>query len=93
MYMMRDLTNEERESLFPAECHVKVIALDLAGLQEELNRVLADCGFEREAFHPGTRSEKGKYISYNATIWFDTYEHMKKVDAALYSIRGVKMVL
>ena len=91
--MMRALTDEERESLFPAECHVKVIALDREGLQNQLNDVLHEFGFAHEIFQPGTRSTRGRYISYNAKICFDNYQLMQKVDTALCSIEGVKMVL
>ena len=91
--VMPELTQEDKEQLFPAECHFKVIAVDLVGLGEKLNTILSDCGVSSDVFRPGNRSVRGKYVTYNASIYVDTHARMKQIDSALRQVDGVKMVL
>ncbi len=90
---MRELTKEESESLFPAECHFKVICLDLIGIHKNLNNILLEVGFEGVAFQPGLRSKAGKYISFEISLKIETHDQMLKVDQAIRSVEGVKMLL
>jgi putative lipoic acid-binding regulatory protein len=90
---MRELTKEESESLFPTECHFKVICLDLIGIHKSLNNVLGDIGLEGVAFQPGLKSKKGKYISFEISLIIETHDKMLEIDQAIRSVEGVKMLL
>jgi len=90
---MRELTKEESESLFPAECHFKVICLDLIGIHKNLNQVLIDIGLEDVAFQPGLRSKAGKYISFEISLKLETHDQMLAIDQAIRLVEGVKMLL
>jgi putative lipoic acid-binding regulatory protein len=83
----------ELDGLFPAECHFKVIAVDLLGVHRNLNRCLADLGIGDHAFQPSNKSKAGKYICYEASITIDSRGRMREIDAALRAVEGVKMVL
>ena len=78
--------------IFPAQCHLKVIAVDVAGMNQKLNTVMEELGCGAEPFRPGNRSAKGKYVSYNASVTVENREQMRQIDNALRSISGVKMV-
>ena len=90
---MREPTAEDLEKLFPAECHFKVIAVDLIGVHKNLNQRLVDLGFSNHAFQPANKSEHGKYISYETSILVESRDRMKEIDAALRAVAGVKLVL
>jgi putative lipoic acid-binding regulatory protein len=83
----------ELDGLFPAECHFKVIAVDLVGVHRSLNRCLADLGIRDHAFQPSNKSRAGKYICYEASMTVDSRGRMREIDAALRAVEGVKMVL
>jgi len=87
------MSEEEIEALYPAEFHIKVIAVDLGGMEHVLNTVMQELGYDGQSFAPGNRSKGGKYISYNATLIIDTHDLMIQIDTTLRSISGVKMVL
>ena len=93
MTRMRRPTQQDFESLFPAECHFKVIAVDLVGMHRNLNQCLIELGLDDHAFQPANKSEHGKYISYETSILVETHQRMKEIDAALRAIDGVKLVL
>jgi putative lipoic acid-binding regulatory protein len=90
---MRELTKEEKESLFPAECHFKVICMDLMGIHKNLNLALVEIGLEDIAFQPANRSKKGKYISFEVSLMVETHDRMLEIDQAIRSVEGVKMLL
>lgn len=90
---MREPTAEDFEKLFPAECHFKVIAVDLLGVHKNLNQCLADLGYSDRAFQPANKSKHGKYISYETALRVETRARMKEIDAALRAVAGVKLVL
>ncbi|MBT5925180.1 MAG: DUF493 domain-containing protein [Verrucomicrobia bacterium] len=90
---MRELTKKESESLFPTECHFKVICLDLIGIHKSLNNVLIEVGLEGVAFQPGLRSKKGKYISFEISLQVETHDQMLAIDQTIRSVEGVKMLL
>ena len=50
---MRELTKEESESLFPTECHFKVVGRDVIGRQKDVGQLLVDTDLEGEAVQPG----------------------------------------
>jgi len=91
--VMRHLTKEERESLFPTTCHFKVIAVSLEGIHLLLNKVLESNGIIDCKFQPGAQSKGGKYISYEIALELETHELMIRLDSDLRQIDGVKMVL
>lgn len=90
---MRELTKDEKESLFPAKCHFKVICLDLLGIHKNLNLALVEVGLVDVAFQPGTRSKKGKYISFEVSLMVETHARMIEIDQAIRSVEGVKMLM
>ena len=90
---MTDLTKEELNQLFPAECHFKVICRDLSDVHKNLNKALAKVGLTDIAFQPGTRSSKGKYISFEVSIQVETHDQMLQIDQSIRSVDGVKMLL
>ena len=90
---MRELTKAESESLFPTECHFKVICLDLIGIHKNLNQVLVDTGLQGDAFQPGLKSKAGKYISFEISLQIETHDEMLQLDQAIRSVEGVKMLL
>ena len=89
---MRDLTPDEREALFPAECHFKVIARDEDGVAESLHRALLSLQVEAP-LSAGNSSAAGTYITYNLSLLIETHARMLEIDAALRAVDGVKMVL
>ena len=89
---MRDLTPEEREALFPTECHFKVIAWDREGVEDRLNQTLADLGVD-DRMSTGNHSSAGTYVTYNLSLTIETHARMQEIDTALRQVNGVKMVL
>ena len=90
---MRELTIEELESIFPAECHFKVIAMNLIGIHKRLNEVLMELGINDCAFQPGIQSRNGKYMSYDISIQVESHLREREIDHALRAVQGVKMVM
>jgi putative lipoic acid-binding regulatory protein len=89
---MQELTPEQKAALFPAECHFKVIARDLPGMQDRLTCALRAAGVH-ESLSPGNRSAAGTYITYNMSILVGSYEEMRSIDCALRAVSGVRLVL
>jgi len=90
------MLEEEKEKIreaFPTDCHFKVISINLEGIQATLNQILVDLGFEGSVFTPGTRSTNGKYITYDLSLYMESYERMKALETALQGVEGVKYVL
>ena len=90
---MTDLNPEDMEALFPAQCHIKVIARDLTGVHAQLNTTLLDLGLEGVAFQPSATSKNGKYISFEISLHVETHARMREIDTALRAVEGVKLVL
>jgi putative lipoic acid-binding regulatory protein len=91
--VMRHLTKEEREALFPTTCHFKVIAVSIEGIHLMLNKALESNGIIDCKFQPSAQSKGGKYISYEIALELETHEVMMSIDSDLRQIDGVKMVL
>jgi putative lipoic acid-binding regulatory protein len=91
--VMRHLTKEEREALFPTTCHFKVIAVSIEGIHHLLNKALEKNGITDRKFQPSAQSKGGKYISYEIALELETHELMMRLDSDLRQIDGVKMVL
>ena len=89
---MQELTPEQREALFPADCHFKVIARDREGVRERLNDVLESFGMPGR-MQAGTRSSAGTYITYNISLRIETHADMQALDQAFRAVDGVRMVL
>ena len=85
--------NSELESVFPTDCHLKVIAHHVDGIKERLNLALVDQGVVRGRFEKGNVSRAGNYVSYNATLFVETLEQLRSITTALKNCDGVKMVL
>ena len=91
--VMRHLTKEEREALFPTTCHFKVITISLEGIHLLLNQALESNGISDRKFQPSAQSKSGKYTSYEIALELETHEIMMRLDRDFRSIDGVKMVL
>lgn len=89
---MQELTPEQREGLFPADCHFKVIARDREGIRQRLDAVLDSFGIQ-DRVSAGSRSSAGTYITYNLSLRMETYADMRALDAAFRAVDGVRMVL
>lgn len=77
---------------FPVVCHYKVIAEDREDMKLLIERVFAEVNMRVE-FKAGSKSAKGKYVTYNADVTIHSLELMKHIDKGLRMIRGVKVVL
>jgi len=80
------------ELKFPLDCQFRVIAENRKGMYFVIETVLIQSGviapLQREHESAG-----GKYMSYSVDVRVDSLEQMNRIDAALRSIEGVKMVL
>ena len=90
---MGEPTDADYEALFPADCHIKVIAVDIDGVHKNLNLALVELGISDRSFQPGNKSAKGKYISYEIRLYIETRARMQEIDRALKAVGGVKMIL
>lgn len=77
---------------FPLRCVLKVIALDLDGLQQRLDECLLRLDHPARAL-PGNQSTSGKYITYNIDIEFLTLDSMRFTINELRTVHGVRVVL
>lgn len=89
---MNHLSPEQREALFPAQCHIKIIARDEPTMQRRLLQALQSVGVTQPPL-PGNRSAAGTYITYNLSIEVQTYTEMQAIDGALRGVEGVRLVL
>ena len=80
------------ELKFPLDCQFRVIAENRKGMYFVIETVLMQNGvvapLQREHESAG-----GKYLSFSVDVRVESLEMMNKIDAALRSIEGVKMVL
>ncbi len=77
---------------FPVDCHFKVIAEELNGIQSAIETALMNLGVS-SPLPTGNRSAGGKYVTFNVTVRVGSREQMNQIDAELRKIPGVKMVL
>lgn len=84
--------DEHLEKEFPLECCVRIVAADVAGVSEEIGRVLGELGFVVAVLR-GNASSGGRYISFHVSLTFATLALMRRTHAALAGIAEVKMVL
>jgi putative lipoic acid-binding regulatory protein len=80
------------DSLFPARMGIKVIAVDLAGIDAMLVSRLAELQFEAVC-RPGNVSKQGKYITWEVEADFDSRADFQAALTALAQVEGVKYVL
>jgi putative lipoic acid-binding regulatory protein len=80
------------ETLYPAECHVRIIAEQRPDVAERISAVLRGLDVT-EPLEKGRASAGGKYATYQLTLWVDSRERMRELDNALAAIEGVRMVL
>ena len=83
---------DERELLFPLECHFRVIAENQDGMHFVIETVLMQLGVRVPVVKTNT-SGGGRYASFNITTVVESREIMNRIDRALRQIRGVRMVL
>ncbi len=77
---------------FPVMCHYKIIAEDLVGVKEAIEKVFLEVNIEAEVTR-GRESEMGKYIAFNADVLIHSLKLMRYIDKGLKGIKGVKVVL
>ena len=80
------------EKLFPTRMTIKVIAVDLQGIDTMLVSHLAAQGFTAVC-RPGHLSKKGKYITWEVDALFETRARFHEALTALATVEGVKYVL
>lgn len=88
---MRDLTPEELDMIYPAECHFKVIART-GKAQSRIENALEKHGVKAPV-RLGNTSRTGNYLTFNVTVWVNNRETMQSLDASLRRIEGVVTVL
>ena len=89
-------TNEsaepEEESVFPADCHFKIICHNEEGVGDRVKAALKGLGVT-ETVEAGNQSSGGRYITYNVSVYVTQRERMEEIDAALRRVDGVRMIL
>ncbi|MBP9865570.1 MAG: DUF493 domain-containing protein [Candidatus Omnitrophica bacterium] len=80
------------ELQFPLDCQFRVIAENRKNMYFVIETVLIQHGvaapLQREHESAG-----GKYLSFSVDVRVESLEQMNRIDAALRSIEGVKMVM
>ena len=80
------------DRLFPAEMTLKVISVDLAGVDAMINACLVRCGITATC-RPGNLSKLGKYITWEIETRFETRADFHTTISSIARIDGVKYVL
>jgi putative lipoic acid-binding regulatory protein len=80
------------DSLFPSDMTLKVISIDLAGIDVMINARLLELGIAKPC-RPGHLSKLGKYITWEVDARFATRADFHAVMTSLAAIEGVKYVL
>lgn len=80
------------DSLFPADMTIKVISIDLAGIDAMINARLLELGITTPC-RPGHLSKLGKYITWEIDARFATRDDFHAAMSTLAAIEGVKYVL
>lgn len=83
---------DESQIKFPVDCHYKIIAENLPGIDVQIVETLKNHGVT-SPLKKSSASETGKYVSFDVEVTVHSLESMKILDRALKSIAGVKMVL
>ncbi len=86
-----DLPDPEK-LIFPLTAHFRVIAENREGMHFVIETVLMEHGV-KSPLKTENASTKGKYQSFSVDVRVESLEEMKRIDAALRTIAGVKMVL
>ena len=87
----QEYTNE-LESLFPAECHLKIVVENVRGVRERVETALLRFGVE-SPLTVGNLSAGGKYRTLNVSLTIEDRETMFRLDNALCEVDGVRMVM
>lgn len=80
------------ELQFPLDCQFRVIAENRKGMYFVIETVLMQNGVTAP-LQKENESAGGKYMSYSVDVCVESLERMNRIDAALRSIEGVKMVM
>jgi putative lipoic acid-binding regulatory protein len=80
------------DKLFPTHMVLKVIAVDLGGIDTMIVAALSELELQATC-KPGNLSRKGKYITWEVGVFLESREHMHDVVRALAAVEGVKYVL
>jgi len=83
---------DPNELQFPQDVQFRVIAENRAGIYFVIETVLLQAGVTAP-LQKENESAGGKYLSFSVDVRVDSLETMNRIDAALRSIEGVKMVL
>lgn len=83
---------DSEELKFPLDCQFRVIAENRKGIYFVIETVLMQNGV-MAPLQPEHESAGGKYLSFSVDVRVESLEQMNRIDAALRSIEGVKMVL
>ena len=89
---MTNPTPEQRETLFPATCHIKIIGENHPDMEANIHDTLRNLNIN-DPVQAGNESSQRRYITYNMSLLVETAERMDEIDQALCSIPGVKMIL
>ena len=80
------------ELKFPLDCQFRVIAENRKGMYFVIETVLIQNGV-MAPLQKENESASGKYLSFSVDVRVESLERMNRIDAALRSIEGVKMVM
>ncbi len=80
------------ELKFPLDCQFRIIAENRRGMFFVIETVLLENGVTAP-LQTQHESAGGKYLSFSVDVRVETLEIMNRIDAALRSIEGVRMVL
>lgn len=83
---------EGRELQFPVHCHFRIIAEKKEGMKFVIETVLMELGVT-SPLQTENESQAGRFQSFSVDIRIESQEEMKRVDAELRAIAGVRMVL
>ena len=82
----------DEELKFPLNCHYRIVAENVPGIRDALERVLGELKITA-ALRDGHYSAKGAYLTFNFDVEVPSQEVMNKIDAAIRKTPHVKMVL
>ncbi len=95
MLLSRLMTQDpfgDEQLQFPLDCQFRIIAENRDAMHFVIETVLIEQGV-KAPLEPQNLSHGGKYQSFLVMVRVESVEHMNRIDAALRSIVGVKMVL
>lgn len=80
------------EAAFPLACTLKLIAIELEGVEEMIREAVARLP-ARGPLRTGNHSSGGKYVTFQVDMEFQALAEMQAAIQALGAVEGVKLVL